>query len=331
MQERLHQSVAGDHRAQRRVAGGEALGAGDDVGLVVVALRAEHVAEAAERADDLVGDQQHVVLVADLADPLEVAGRGREAAAGVLHRLEEDRGDGVGTLELDGLGDPVGRPAAEGLLVACRLAGAVLGGPVEVGVRHPERRGHQRLELRLHARQAGDRQRALGGAVVGDGPADDLVLGRLAGQLEVVLGQLPGALDRLAATTGEEDPVQVTRRVARDPLGQLDRRRVRVGPQRHEGQLAGLLRRGVGQLGAPVAQLGHEEPGQAVEVALALRVVDVGALAADDDGHVRVVVRRMPREVHPQVILGGLLQMVVVRVHAPHRRQRTAVGQVNPW
>ena len=287
MQERLHQPVAGDHRAQRRVAGGEALGAGDDVGLVAVALRAEHVAEAAERADDLVGDQQHVVLVADLADPLEVAGRRREAATGVLHRLEEHRGDGVGTLELDGLGDPVRRPSdrrpprrAPPRPAPCSAR------PVEVGVRHPERRGHQRLERCLHARQTGDGQRALGGAVVGDGPTDDLVLGRLAGQLEVVLGQLPGALDRLAATTGEEDPVQVTRRVARDPLGQLDRRRVRVGPQRHEGQLAGLLGRGVGQLGTPVAQLGHEEPGQCVEVALALRVVDVGALASDDDGHV---------------------------------------------
>ena len=122
MQERLEQPVAGDHRAERGVAGGHALGAGDDVGLVAEALGAEHVAEPAEGADHLVGDQQHVVLVADLADPLEVAGRRREAAAGVLHRLEEDRRDGVGALELDRLRDPVGGPAAE------RLA-SVVGAP----------------------------------------------------------------------------------------------------------------------------------------------------------------------------------------------------------
>ena len=69
-------------------------------------------------------DQQHVVLVADLADPLEVAGRGREAAAGVLHRLEEDRGDGVGALVLDGDRDLVGGPAAERLGVVARAPGA---------------------------------------------------------------------------------------------------------------------------------------------------------------------------------------------------------------
>ena len=232
VQERLHQPVGGDHRAERGVAGGDALGAGDHVGLVAVALGAEHVAQPAEGADDLVADQQHVVLVADLADPLEVAGRRREAAAGVLHRLQEDRGDRLGALVLDRDGDLVGGPEAELLLVVLEVRRAVV-----VGVRHPERRRHQRLERRLHARQPGDRQRALRGAVVGDGPADHLVLVGLAGDLEVVLGQLPGGLDGLAATGGEEDPVEVARRVVGDPLGELDGVGVGVGPQRHERQL----------------------------------------------------------------------------------------------
>ena len=73
------------------------------------------MADAAEGADDLVADEQHVVLVADLAHPLEVSGRRREASAGVLHRLEEDRGDGLGALELDHLLDAVRRPDAERL------------------------------------------------------------------------------------------------------------------------------------------------------------------------------------------------------------------------
>ena len=149
MEERLHQPVGGDHRAERGVAGGDALRAGDHVGLVAVALGAEHVAEPAVRADHLVADQQHVVLVADLADPLEVAGRRREAAAGVLHRLEEDRGDRVGALLLDRDGDLVGGPAAEGLGVVAVEQAAVLRGAVEVRVRHPEGAGHQRLELAL--------------------------------------------------------------------------------------------------------------------------------------------------------------------------------------
>ena len=177
---------------------------------------------------------------------------------------------------------------------------------------HPERRGHQRLERRLHARQAGDRQRALGRAVVGDRAADHLVLVGLAGDLEVVLGQLPRGLDGLAATGGEEDPVEVARRVAGDPLRELDRVRVGVGPQRHERQLLGLLRGGLGQLRAAVAQLAHEQARQTVEVALAVHVVDVGALAADDDGHVGRVVGRVAREVHPQVVAGSLLEACVV-------------------
>ena len=61
LEERLDDAVGGDHRAHRRVGGREALGRRDDVGLVVVALGAEPVAEAAPGADDLVGDQQHVV------------------------------------------------------------------------------------------------------------------------------------------------------------------------------------------------------------------------------------------------------------------------------
>ena len=73
---------------------------------------------------------------------------------------------------------------------------------------------------------------------------------------------------------------------------------------------------GVGELGAAVAELAHEEPGERVEVALALRVPDVGALAAHDHRHVGVVVGRVPGEVHPEVVAGGLLELVVVERHA---------------
>ena len=308
LEERRHQPVAGDHRAERGVPRGDALGAGDDVGLVAVALGAEPVAEPAEGADDLVADQQHVVLVADLADPLEVAGRGREAAAGVLHRLEEHRGDGVGALVLDRDRDLVGGPAAEGLEVSGGTGLEALGGAVEVGVGHPERRRDERLERRLHHRDAGDRQRALRRAVVGDRAADHLVLGGLAGELEVVLGELPRGLDGLAAAAGEEDAVEVAGRVARDPLGQLHGLRVGVGPQRHEGELGGLLGRRLGDVGAAVPELVDEQAGEPVEVALALGVVEVGTLAAHDHGHLALLVDRVAREVQPQVVATGLLQ-----------------------
>ena len=72
--------------------------AGDDVRQVVVAVAGEHVAQSSEGADHLVRDEQDAVAIADLPHLLEVAGRRREAAAGVLHRLEDDRGDGLGAL-----------------------------------------------------------------------------------------------------------------------------------------------------------------------------------------------------------------------------------------
>jgi hypothetical protein len=143
--EGLKEAVAGDHRSDRGVARAHALGAGDDVGHIAEIVTGEHRSDAAERADHLVGDQQHVVFVADLPDPLEVTGRWREAAPGVLHWLEEHRADGVGAFELDGLGDPVGAVAAPRFDVGVvRLRSAI-----EVGVGHSEPARGQRLEGRL--------------------------------------------------------------------------------------------------------------------------------------------------------------------------------------
>ncbi len=152
------------------------------------------------------------------------------------------------------------------------------------GARKPP--GGERFERLLEGGNAGDRQRALrGGAVVGDRPRNHLVLTGFAGELEVLLGQFPGALHRFATTGGEEDPVQVTRCVVRQPFGQLDRRRGGgIGPQREEGQLLGLLCGGLGQFGAPVSDLDHEQAREPVDITAALVVEDVDALTAGDDG-----------------------------------------------
>jgi hypothetical protein len=307
VQERLGQPVGGDHPAQRDVAGGQALGGGDDVGRVVVLQPTEVLAEAAEAADHVVRDHQDVVAVADLADPLEVSGRRREAAAGVLHRLEEDGGDGVRALELDRLGDPVGRPDAE-LLGAHRLVGAA----VVVGVRHPERRRHERLEVLLQGRDAGDRQGAHRGAVVRDRPGQHLGLERLAGPLEERAGELPRRLDRLGAAGGEEDPVEVTGGQVGEPVGQLDGLGVRVRPDREVGELTGLLGGGLGELLPAVAGLHDEQRGQAVEVAPAVAVPHVAAVAAHDQRHLGLLVGRQAGEVQPEMVPGGAGELLEV-------------------
>ena len=295
--ERRCDPIADQARADGGVPARHALRAGDDVGHVAELVAGEHLAQAAEGADHLVRHEQDVVAVADLADALEVPGRRREAATGVLHRLEEDRGDGVRPFELDRLLDLVGGPAAERLEVVTVLRRAV-----EVGVRHLERAGYERLEHLAGGRDAGDRQRAVGRAVVGDRAADHFGLHRLAGQLEVVLGHLPRGLDGLAAASGEEDLVQVAGRVRGEPVGELDRLRVGVGPQREEREILRLPVRGLGQLVPAVAGLHDEQPGQPVQVPLAVDVEDVGALAAHDRGHRRVGVGRQAREVHPEVL-----------------------------
>jgi hypothetical protein len=153
------------------------------------------------------------------------------------------------------------------------------------------------------------------------------VLGRLADELPVLLGQLPGGFDGLATAGGEEDPVEVAGRVARQPVGQLDRPRVGVGPQWEEGQLAGLRGGRLGQFLAAVADLDDEQPSQAVEVAAAGVVPDVGALAPGDHRDVTAgLVRRVPGEMHPETVAGGVGEAVgagpvgaLSRARAGHR------------
>ncbi len=280
--------------------------------------------DAPERADDLIGDEQHVVLVADLAHALEVAGGRREAAARVLHRLEEHGRDGLGALEEDHLLDAIRGPDAERLEVVCRCAD--FGRPVEVRVRHAEATRRDGLEHLLHRRDARDRQRALRGSVVRDRARDHLVLGRAALELPVVLRELECRLDGLAAAGREEHAIEVARRVLRETVGELDRSRVRVRPDREERELLGLLRRHLRESRTAVAGVHHEEPRQPVEVLLPLDVVDVVALAPGDDRHARGLHGGLPGEVHPEVVLRLLLKVGVVVTCAAEARRRVEGG-----
>jgi hypothetical protein len=76
---------------------------------------------------------------------------------------------------------------------------------------------------------------------------------------------------------------------------------VGVAPDREVGELLGLAGGGLGQLAAAVAHLHGEQARQAVEVALAVLVPDVRALAPHDGRHLVVGVARQPGEVHPQM------------------------------
>ena len=79
-----------EHRAHRRIRRRQALGDRDQIGRYAKTGDAEVLADPTETGDHLVGVQQDPVLVGELAQPLPVAGRGRQAAAGVLNRLGDD-------------------------------------------------------------------------------------------------------------------------------------------------------------------------------------------------------------------------------------------------
>ena len=95
--------VGDDHAAHGDVAGVGALGEDDEVGLSRPVLPGEPLAGAPKAAHDLVGNPHDLVLVAQRPQTLEIAGRRHEDARGADDRLEQDRADRPGALELDDL------------------------------------------------------------------------------------------------------------------------------------------------------------------------------------------------------------------------------------
>ena len=115
--------------------------------------------------------------------------------------------------------------------------------------------------------------------MIGDLAGNDLVLLAVAAHAVVVAGQLQRRLDSLRAAGGEEDAVEVAGERG-DPRRQLDRARVGIAPQRVEVELFDLAGGGLAELGAPMAGVDAEEGGEPVEMAVAVVIVDVAALAA---------------------------------------------------
>ena len=164
--------------------------------------------------------------------------------------------------------------------------------------------------------RTGDRQRPHRGAVVGEVAADGLDAVGLADLLEVLAGQLPGRLDRLGSSGGEEHPVQVTGRQRRQLGRQLDGGGVGVGPDREVPECRRLVAGGTGQFGAAVAQLADEQSGQAIQVTVALIVPDVAAIAALDDVHAVDVVLQHA-EVTPEMASPQLREPIVFHASPP--------------
>jgi hypothetical protein len=267
------------------------------------------VAEAAEARDDLVGAEEDVVPVAELAHPAPVAGRRRERTPGVLHRLHDHHRNRARPGRVDRVLELLEEQGGELLL------GLLLGPVVAVRVPNVVDPRHERLERVPESRDPVDRQGSHRRAVVGDVARDCLPPPlRLPSSGVVLARELPGRLDRLRAARAEEDAVEVARRDLRHLRRELDRARMRVRPVRVEGQLLHLVvSRPPDLVAERVADVDGEETGERVEVALAVRVLQVAAVPPDDDRNLAFEVPGHAGEVEPEMIASLLLE---VRGHA---------------
>ena len=272
---------------------------------------------------------------AEIANAAPVPLRRREAATRVLDRLHVDHAHRLRAHREDRRLEILEQERRELLL---RLLGRAV---VAVRVPHVADLGDEGLERDADRRNAVERQRAERRAVVREVARDRLVAARshprrcddrvvvhlrllrartptggddraevAVPMRDVVLpGELPCRLDRLGASRAEEDTVEIARRERRHLGGELDRSRVRVRPVRVEGQLAHLLQCRLADLLAErVADVDGEEPGERVEIALAVHVLEVAPVAADDHRHVLSRTAH-PREVEPEVVAGSLLEV----------------------
>ena len=220
VEHRVDHRVARDHAAERHVARRDAFRERDDVRLQPVARGAEIFAEPAEPADHFVGDEQHAVPVADVAQSGCIAGRRRQAAARVLQRLDDDRGDGIRPFLHDQRFDLVEQVARELRFRLARRAAVAL------RVAHVPHTRHQRLEMLAEVRHPVQRKRAERRAVIRDAPRDELAPLRLAARLVILAHQLDRRFVRLRAARREEHAVQPFRRERRELVRELDRRLV---------------------------------------------------------------------------------------------------------
>ena len=123
----LHEGIVDpllhDHPAHRHGAAGNALGEGDEIGRDAEILARKRLAQAAEAGNHLVEYQQDAVLVANLAQALQIALRRDQHAARTRHRLDDHRGDVGGIVQRDdALLQLVGELGARGRLAARKCA-----------------------------------------------------------------------------------------------------------------------------------------------------------------------------------------------------------------
>jgi len=142
---------------------------------------------------------------------------------------------------------------------------------------------HQQWVVRVAKhRHIGHRERADGLAVVTMAQADEFAPVALPAVLPAVEAHLQGDLDRRGAVAREEGVPQRLAGAPRQPLGQLDRRRVGAASQHHMLQRVELMLQG--RVDALVGMPEQVDPPRArrIEIPLAVDILEPRALSARD-------------------------------------------------
>ena len=280
MLDRLIDLAGAEHRADRLVAGAQALGDAENIGCHAVRLAGKQMPGAAHAAHHLVQDQQHAVLVADLADALEITlNRRHRAGCGADHRLRHKGHHGLGTKAEDFRLQLIRHPLAV-VIAALALSPA----HILIAGRDMGDVDQQRRELGTAPFIAACRQRTEGVAVVALLAGDDMAALRLAALQVVLAGELDRGLGGLRPAGDEIDPVDVARCVGHQQVCQLFRRFRGEEAGMGKGQLADLLLHRLDHIGVGMAQAGHCSAAGAVEIALAVRVDQIAAVTGNSGG-----------------------------------------------
>ena len=242
-------------------------------------LGREPGAEPSEPGHDLVEDQEHARLVAERAQPTEVVVGERVHAGRQHHRLDDDRGDGAGTLVLDHV--PHLRQAAEGARARA--------GPARARDRSMsmDPAGEERFVRRPELRPTRRGESSHGGPVVGAIERDRLVTLGTAALAVVLPRHLERRFRRLRSAGELLDDVVPPARNPDQRRGQLECAVRRRHDRRREGETPVLGSNRVDDLVVAVTETDCEHAREAVDIASPLVIRERDAVTLDHDQRIR--------------------------------------------
>ncbi|RML61602.1 hypothetical protein APX70_04216 [Pseudomonas syringae pv. maculicola] len=284
--------AAGNHRAHGYRAVGDLFGDAHQVRCHAETVSTKHRAGAPETGDDFIEDQQNIMLIANLTQPLEVALRRNDHAGRTCHRLYDDCRNVRRIVQFDQFQHFVGQrdTACFRHALGVRIAG-------QQGMRQvidihqlPEH-----LAVAVYPTQAGTTDIH---AMIAARPTDHLGLGRLPFQPPVGTHHLHCGICTLRARVGIEHVIEIARRQFGNLFCQLKRQRMPELKARRVIQHAQLAGNGFLNFLARMPSAAGPQTGKPIVDLAALVVCQIAAMRGDD--HARIAVEVAVRGVrHP--------------------------------